>query len=99
MIEADGSLPLAGLTVRFRRTDELIHLAYGYYVEGRWETNDLQAKLAQLPGLLNSRSDASLLVVGLKCKECDAERRLEELSTDIQARALGYLDQLYGEQE
>lgn len=94
-IEADGSLPLAGLTLRFRRSDELIHLAYGYYVEGRWETTDLQAKLAQLPGLLNARKDASLLVIGLQCADCNAEHRLEELTPDIQMRALEYLDGLY----
>lgn len=95
-IAADDSLPLAGLTLRFRRSEERIHLAYGYYVEGRWETNDLQAKLAQLPGLLNARTDASLLVIGLQCEDCDAEQRLEELTPEIQGKALDYLDGLYG---
>lgn len=98
-IEAGESLPLAGLTLRFRRSEELIHLAYGYYVEGRWETNELQAKLAQLPGLLNARTDASLLVVGLQCKDCDAGQRLEQLTPEIQTRALDYLDGVYGVSE
>jgi len=93
-VESDGNLPMAGLTVRFRRSDEVIHLAYGYYIEGRWETNELQAKLAQLPGLLNARTDASLLVIGFKCEECNGEQRLEALAPDIQDRALKYLDGL-----
>jgi hypothetical protein len=95
-IESGTAAPMGGLTLRYRRSDELIHLAYGYYVEGRWETNELQAKLAQLPGILNSRTDASLLVIGLRCDDCDSEERLKELAPDIQIRALDYLDKLYG---
>jgi exosortase len=94
-VEGHDSSPLAGLTLKYRRSDELIHLAYGYYVEGRWETSDLEAKLAQLPGLLNARTDASLLVVGLQCDKCDAKERLGQLTPDIQARAIKYLDGLY----
>jgi hypothetical protein len=88
---------MSGLTLKFRLSDELVHLAYGYYVEGRWETNELQAKLAQLPGLLNARTDASLLVIGLQCADCNAEQRLQELVPDIRARALEYVDSLYKE--
>jgi len=51
-------MTLSGLTMRYRKSDELIHLAFGYYVEGRWERNELKAKLAQLPGILNKRTDA-----------------------------------------
>ncbi|MEX0604313.1 MAG: exosortase [Marinobacter sp.] len=94
-IEAGTAAPMGGLTLRYRRSDEVINLAYGYYVEGRWETNELQAKLAQLPGILNSRTDASLLVIGLRCDGCDSKERLKELAPDIQMRALNYLDDLY----
>ncbi|WP_152206748.1 exosortase [Marinobacter changyiensis] len=94
-IESETSAPLGGLTLRYRRSDEEIHIAYGYYVEGRWETNELQAKLAQLPGILNARTDASLLVIGLRCENCESEERLKQLAPEIQIRAIDYLDKLY----
>ena len=88
-------VPMSGMTLRQRGTDSSIHLAFGYYVEGRWENNELKAKLAQLPGILNSRSDASLLVIGLQCKDCEPQERLSEVSPAIHAMAESYLDQLY----
>ena len=70
-------------------------MAYGYYVEGRWENNELQAKLAQLPGMFNSRSDASLLVIGVHCEECDRDRVLRDISPLIKEAAQEHLDRLY----
>lgn len=86
---------LTGVTLRYRRGDVRIHLAYGYYVEGRWEGNELQAKLAQLPGIFNIRTDASLLVVGIQCTECDGEQALASLAPDIKKTTQAYLDRLY----
>lgn len=94
-IESLEGLPMSGMTLRHRGTDQMIHVAFGYYVEGRWENNELTAKLAQLPGILNSRTDASLLVIGLQCGECDAEERLSEIVPAIHSKTESYLDQLY----
>lgn len=89
----DGSL--AGITVKAHNADVPIHLAFAYYVEGRWETNDLKAKLAQLPGILNSRSDASLLIVGARCGSCDGAALLQSLAPAVKQKAERYLDKVY----
>lgn len=89
------SVPFAGLELGYRQSDINFNLAYGYYVEGRWESNDLQAKLAQLPGMLNSRSDASLLVIGVYCEECDGTEILENVTPEIRKAVDDYLDRLY----
>lgn len=68
--------PFQGVTLRHRRTDNVVHLAYTYYVEGFWETDDLRAKLAQVRGVVNSRSDASLIVFAVACEECNGKGRL-----------------------
>jgi exosortase len=98
-VGSDVGKSLSGLTLRYRQSDELIHLAYGYYVEGRWERTELQAKLAQLPGIFNSRTDASLLVIGLQCDDCDGRDVLLELAPDIKKAAQRYLNQLYSGRE
>jgi exosortase/archaeosortase family protein len=97
-VNAGEGMTLSGLTLRYRQSDELIHLAFGYYVEGRWERNELKAKLAQLPGIFNSRSDASLLVIGFKCDKCDGSERLDRLTPEIRQAAQLHLDSLYTEQ-
>jgi exosortase len=94
-VDAGKDMTLSGLTMRYRKSDELIHLAFGYYVEGRWERNELKAKLAQLPGILNKRTDASLLVIGLQCGGCNPRERLSEISPAIRSEAQDYLDELY----
>lgn len=94
-VPVEGSGELAGLALKELGSDSRLYVAYGYYVEGRWETNELKAKLAQLPGIFNARSDASLLVIGLACNSCDGEERLSELSPGIKKEAQDYLDRLY----
>lgn len=74
----DG-IPMKGITLRHRMTGSVIHLAYTYYVEGFWETDDLRAKLAQVRGFVNSRSDASLIVFAVSCEACDGKNRLSEI--------------------
>lgn len=93
-VDAGSGLTLKGMTLRYRQSEERLHIVYGYYVEGRWETNELLAKLAQLPGIFNARSDASLVIVGVSCSRCDGPSVLEELLPDVRARAQAYLDQL-----
>ena len=88
-------VPMSGMTLKPLGSATMIHLAFAYYVEGSWENNELEAKLAQLPGILNKRTDASLLVVGFQCADCNPQERLTALSSKIRPRAEDYLDQLY----
>lgn len=94
-IDVGNGVELGGLSLRYRQTEERIVLAYGYYVEGSWESTELQAKLAQLPGIFNSRNDASLLVVGLSCNDCEARDVLSSMAKEIKAEVEPYLDSLY----
>ena len=94
-IEAGGGTEMSGLVLRYRQSEQRIMLAYGYYVEGRWEDTELRAKLAQLPGIFNARSDASLLVVGLSCGTCNSEQDLAALARSARAQAERYLDDFY----
>ncbi|OEY67742.1 exosortase [Marinobacter sp. X15-166B] len=90
---------LAGLTLKQRGGDENLYLVYGYYVEGRWETNELQAKFAQLHGIFNARSDASVLVVGLRCEDCNGQAALATYAPAIKKSVEIYLDRLYAHPE
>ena len=83
------------MTLRDRVTGEKIHLAYAYYVEGFWETDDLKAKLAQIRGFVDSRTDASWIIYGVACDECDGGKRLEELVSSTFTRVVGAIDQHY----
>jgi exosortase len=94
-VEAGANISFSGLTLRQRRSNELLHLAYGYYVEGRWERFDLQAKLAQLPGIFNSRTDASVLVIGLDCENCNSKELLGQLAPNIRQTVQKHLDSVY----
>lgn len=95
VVDAGEGLSLRGITLKYRQSDVRVHVAYGYYVEGRWETNDLQAKLAQLPGVFNSRSDASLVVAAVTCEACDAQETLDSLFPAIRKNAQDHLDRTY----
>ncbi len=95
-VNAGPGLTLGGVTLKYRQSETRVHLAYGYYVEGRWESNELQAKLAQLTGALNARNDASLVVLALTCDSCDAVGELNSLFPDIREEAQAHLDELYG---
>ncbi len=67
-----------GVTLKNRITGQKLHLAYSYFVEGLWETDEWQAKLAQVQGFFSNRTDANLLVAGLTCEQCDAEKALSD---------------------
>lgn len=82
-LSGPGKVPLKGLTLRQRFTDTRIHIVYTYYVEGFWETDNLRAKLAQVWGLMNSRSDASLIVFAVYCEDCDGKNRLSSLIDSV----------------
>lgn len=67
-----------GVTLRNRITGKKLHLAYSYFVEGLWETDEWQAKLAQVQGFFSNRTDANLLVAALTCEQCVPESALSE---------------------
>jgi len=74
----DGE-PFKGVTLRHRYNGQIIHIAYSYFVEGYWETDELRAKLAQVWGFSNSRTDASLIAFGVSCEGCESEVALRKL--------------------
>ncbi|MDX1589914.1 MAG: exosortase [Oleiphilaceae bacterium] len=90
---------LQGLKLRPRghgqRESQDLHIAYGYYVQGRWETEPVLTKLAQLQGVFNRRTDASLFAVGLYCEDCNGQERLEALSREIRPRVQRTLDEKF----
>lgn len=94
-VNSENGPLMSGMTLKPLGAENLIHLAYGYYVEGRWENNELQAKLAQLPGIMNKRTDASLLVVALECADCEPQQRLSEVIPQIRSEVENYLDRVY----
>lgn len=94
-IDAGDGLELRGIELKYRQTDVRIHIAYGYYVEGRWESDELKAKLAQVPGILNQRTDASLLVAAVTCEQCDGQRVLQYLMPELRKKAETQLDERY----
>lgn len=75
-----------GLTLRQRASDKRLHLAYAYYVESFWETDEIRAKLAQLFGAFNPRSDGSLMVAGLYCDDCDGQQAIRDLAKSVRPR-------------
>lgn len=91
-VDGSNNMTLRGLQLRHRATNEQIYLAYGYYVEGFWETDDLKAKLAQVRGFFNSRSDASLLVFGVDCDDCDGRAVLQRWVDSAMGSAVAALD-------
>lgn len=75
-VDTLANVPVKGITLKNRVTGARIHLAYSYYAQGQWETDQWRAKLAQVGGFITGRDDASLLVAALTCTECEAESAL-----------------------
>lgn len=96
-LSGPGDAPMRGITLRHRGTGSVIHLAYSYYVEGFWETDDLRAKLAQVRGFVNSRSDASLIVFAVSCEDCDGKDRLSEIVDSLMEDVVTSVDKQVAE--
>ncbi len=95
-VETGDGITLRGVTLRLRQSDKRLHLAYGYYVEERWETDQIRAKLAQLYGALNARNDGSLLVVGVHCRTCDGPQAVSDLAKELRPELQSFLDEKFG---
>ncbi|PAU81197.1 EpsI domain-containing exosortase [Halovibrio salipaludis] len=85
-VDTGDGISWQGLTLRQRASDKHLYLAYSYYVESFWETNEVRAKLAQLLGVFNARSDGSLMVVALHCGDCDGQTKVRELAATVRPR-------------
>lgn len=88
---------LQGMTLRSTAGREEIHLAYTYYVGSVWETDDLRAKLLQVTNMLGPRADASLIVFGISCDDCDGEAALESMVGDLMPVVVKQVDDLFVE--
>ena len=78
-VPSPGEGRLRGLELRVRGGEERLYLAFGYYVEGFWETDELRGKLTQLRGMFNARNDGSIFAYGVRCGQCDGEAMLAEV--------------------
>ena len=94
-VKSPSGIPLQGLTLRNLESGQIIHLAYGYYVAGFWETDQLRAKLAQVASFFSSRTDASAVIFGVACDSCDGEAALGELVGNIMPTVVGQVDQYF----
>ncbi|MBJ6137702.1 exosortase [Marinobacter litoralis] len=86
-VDAGDGASFRGMRLKLRQSGKELFVAYGYNVEGRWESDKLRAKLAQIPGIFNGRTDASLMAVGVSCEQCNGQAELEKLTPLIRKRA------------
>ncbi|MDX1634506.1 MAG: exosortase/archaeosortase family protein [Marinobacter sp.] len=92
-IETLDDKAFKGAELRHRVTDTSIYLAFGYYVEGFWETDELQAKLAQIKGAFNRRTDGSMMVFALSCDDCAGEAAVADLARQLSPEVARVIDQ------
>lgn len=95
VVTMENGNQLQGLTLGMRGSEETIELVYGYYVQGRWETDRLLAKIAQLYGFFNARNDASLMAIGVHCNRCDSKQAARDLARKVQPMLQQALDQKF----
>ena len=86
-------IPSQGITLKSRVTGGRVHIAYSYLVEGRWETDQWRAKLAQVSGFFNHRDDASLLIAAVSCVDCNPKESLAGFITSTFPEILSTIDQ------
>ncbi|MDL0429700.1 exosortase [Marinobacter sp. TBZ242] len=94
-MSSPGGTPLQGLTLKNPRSGKNVHIAYTYYVEGLWETDQLRAKLAQVAGFFNPRTDASLMVFGVACEKCNGEDALAMFVDNTMPAIVRKIDQRF----
>ncbi|NMT63778.1 exosortase [Marinobacter orientalis] len=92
-VMSPSGVPLQGVTLRSLSSGKYVHLAYGYYVAGLWEIDQWRAKLAQVMGFFSPRTDASLIIFGTACEDCDGEAAVGELVSDVMPPIVNQVDQ------
>lgn len=81
-VTSPSGVPLQGVTLRRLSSGERVHLAYSYYVAGLWETDQWRAKFAQVVSFVGPRTDASLIIFGVACDECEGEAAVVDFVSD-----------------
>lgn len=95
-VTSPSGISLQGVTLRSLSSGKRIHLAYGYYVAGLWETDQWRAKLAQVMSFVSPRTDASLVIFGVSCEQCDGETAVGDLVYDIMPPIVSQVDRHFG---
>ena len=100
-LESTSSLEVDGqewslLSLKNRRTNQTVSVAYGYLVGGYWRDSTLAAKLAQIPAALAGRHDAHLVMVALTCDGCDRSTELRGLVAEAQEPVARFIDRSFG---
>lgn len=96
-VRSPSDIPLQGVTLRNLSSGKRIHLAYGYYVAGLWETDQWRAKFAQVVSFFSPRTDASLVIFGVACEECDGEVAVGDFVNDVLPSLVNQVDRHFRE--
>jgi len=96
-VMSPSGVPLQGITLRSLSSGKRVYLAYGYYVAGLWETDQWRAKFAQVMGFFSPRTDASLVIFGTACENCDGEAAVSELVSDVMPLIVRQVDLYFQE--
>jgi len=97
-VMSPSDIRLQGVSLRSLSSGKRVHLAYGYYVAGLWETDQWRAKFAQVISFFNPRTDASLVIFGVACEVCDGEVAVGNLVNDVMMPMVSQLDRHFHEQ-
>jgi exosortase len=94
-VTSPSGVPLQGVTLRSMSSGKHVHLAYSYYVAGLWETDQWRAKFAQVHSFFSPRTDASLIIFGTACEDCDGEAAVSDLVSDAMPSMVNQVDQYF----
>lgn len=94
-VQSPSGISLQGVTLKSLASDERVHLAYGYYVAGLWETDQWRAKLAQVVSFFSPRTDASLIIFGTACQSCNGEVAVGDLASTVMPSVISQVDQYF----
>ncbi len=96
-----SSVAIAGrdwslVSLKNKRSGQVVMVAYGYSVGGYWRDSALPAKLAQIPAALAGRHDAHLVMVALTCSDCDRRSDIVPLVEQAGAPLFRFFRRAYG---
>ncbi len=91
-VVSPSGITLQGVTLRSFSSGKRVHLAYGYYVAGLWETDQWRAKFAQVVSFFTPRTDASLVIFGVACDQCDGEAAVGDLVNNAMPPLIAQVD-------
>jgi len=94
-VTSPSGVSLQGVTLRSLLSGQHVHLAYGYYVSGLWETDQWRAKFAQVVSFFSPRTDASLIIFGTSCEDCDGATAVSDLVRDVMPPIINQIDKYF----